>query len=402
LGISCVFLLVIVFLWTSMKVLSTAEPQRYNSIFAVYRMIMLLVILSWCWGGNLWVWTTHRINYSFILRFNIRTHIRWQHLIEYAAYFTMFWLASILLYLLSFLAPKPVFGWMSSIPYQVFPLTLLVAILVLAIVQQLRSKFWLVKCLFRIVFSPLYKVEFLDFFMAEQLCSLVILFYDLEYSICFFVSDAWTNGDACAVIWPFIRPILVVVPYIFRMVQCIKIYKDTREFLQLINVLKYISAMALTAIATVYYYFQGQIVLLTFYICAGVIGGGFGFYWDVAHDWGLGHRTSKNKFLRDNIRFSKWVYWVAIVSNFLLRMGWVLTISPMDIYPIEGKEIIALLGALEVLRRGQWNIFALENKQLSNAKLNRAVRDLELPLVADGNQFELKHLNGLSKRETLA
>lgn len=38
------------------------------------------------------------------------------------------------------------------------------------------------------------QVEFRDFFLADQLASIVIVLYDLEYTLCFFFSDAWSHS----------------------------------------------------------------------------------------------------------------------------------------------------------------------------------------------------------------
>lgn len=43
----------------------------------------------------------------------------------------------------------------------------------------------------RVVLTPVVQIGFRDFFVADQMNSLVIVFYDIEYSICYFVSDLW-------------------------------------------------------------------------------------------------------------------------------------------------------------------------------------------------------------------
>ena len=41
----------------------------------------------------------------------------------------------------------------------------------------------------RIVCAPFYYVEFADFWLADQLNSLAIVFLDLEYTVCFYTHE---------------------------------------------------------------------------------------------------------------------------------------------------------------------------------------------------------------------
>ena len=56
---------------------------------------------------------------------------------------------------------------------------------------SVRSQYWMVKTIVRIVTAPWKTVVFRDFFIADQLCSLVIVLYDLQFVLCFFSYDAW-------------------------------------------------------------------------------------------------------------------------------------------------------------------------------------------------------------------
>ncbi len=42
-------------------------------------------------------------------------------------------------------------------------------------------------------------------------------------------------------------------------------------------------------------------------------------------------------------------------------------------------ELTAIIGAAEILRRGQWNLLRLENEHLNNVGQYRAVQDIPLP-----------------------
>ncbi len=56
--------------------------------------------------------------------------------------------------------------------------------------------------------APFLSVDFTDVFIADQLCSLVLWFNDLEFTTCFFLYDAWTDEDVCSLINPYITPFI--------------------------------------------------------------------------------------------------------------------------------------------------------------------------------------------------
>lgn len=49
---------------------------------------------------------------------------------------------------------------------------------------------------FRVFTAPFHRVEFADFWLADQLNSLVFVLMDLEYLICFYIFELqWSNRD---------------------------------------------------------------------------------------------------------------------------------------------------------------------------------------------------------------
>ena len=61
------------------------------------------------------------------------------------------------------------------------------------IVFQIRCDFWLLRTICSIIIAPAREVKFRDFFLADQLASLVIVLYDLEFVICILTYDFWTG-----------------------------------------------------------------------------------------------------------------------------------------------------------------------------------------------------------------
>lgn len=63
-----------------------------------------------------------------------------------------------------------------------------------------------------------------------------------------------------------------------------------------------------------------------------------------------------------------------MVSNFFLRVSWVISISPSFFGIVVDDEIFFLgIALLEICRRGQWSLFRVENEYLNNCGNFRVV-----------------------------
>lgn len=119
-------------------------------------------------------------------------------------------------------------------------------------------------------------------------------------------------------------------------------------------------------------------------------------------------------FLRKELVYPAWVYYFAIVEDWVLRFGWIITISLTEFSGIEAGLVVSLLAPLEMFRRFVWNCIRLENEQLNNCGLFRAVRDIPIEVVAPIDESHLDKVimmmdsrdgpsmrNRLMKRRTL-
>lgn len=100
---------------------------------------------------------------------------------------------SVFLYIISSIGITG-FYWLQKIPFQMHPLILVLIFLGVFIRYQFLSKFWLARTILNIMISPFLHISFRHFFLGDQLLSLAIVFYDLEFTLCYFFSDAWTGG----------------------------------------------------------------------------------------------------------------------------------------------------------------------------------------------------------------
>lgn len=69
------------------------------------------------------------------------------------------------------------------------------------------------------------------------------------------------------------------------------------------------------------------------------------------------------------------------MSNLVFRFTWSLTKSNLlQLSSIIKLPLVELIAAVEIIRRGQWNLFRLENEHLNNCGKFRAVKELQLPM----------------------
>ncbi|KAM7378744.1 hypothetical protein PAMP_004343 [Pampus punctatissimus] len=267
-----------------------------------------------------------------------------------------------------------------------------------------KSRFWLLKLLFRVVTAPFHRVGFADFWLADQLNSLVVVLMDLEYMICFYSFELdWKSHDGlissedkevCNSYSYGVRAVIKCLPAWFRFVQCLRRYRDTkRAFPHLVNAGKYSTSFFVVTFAALYSTYKDEPeadaqIFFYLYISCLVVSSCYTLIWDLKMDWGLFDRNAgENTFLREEIVYPhKAYYYSAIVEDVLLRFSWTLTVSLTTVYSFHGmSDILAtVLAPLEVFRRFVWNFFRLENEHLNNCGEFRAVRDISVaPLNAD-------------------
>ena len=101
--------------------------------------------------------------------------------------------------------------------------------------------------------------------------------------------------------------------------------------------------------------------------------------WDVVIDWSLGDPYAHYPFLRDVMGYKyAWPYYIAMVLDPLLRFNWI--VYAIYTEEVQYSAIFSFFVALsEVVRRGMWTIFRVENEHRTNVELFRASRDLALP-----------------------
>ncbi|KAJ1525327.1 hypothetical protein ONE63_010149 [Megalurothrips usitatus] len=366
----------------------------WRIVFRLYRGPLLVIQFIFLLGINVYGWRSSGVNHVLIFEMDPRHHLSEQHIMELAAIFGVVWSLSVLVFLYSDALGVPPF---------VSPLLLLLIMLGFLFnpTRTLRheARFWMIRIMFRALSAPFFFVNFADFWMADQLNSLVPALIDFQYTICFYITNnslTMASDDAKQCVeraW--FRPVMAVLPAWLRFAQCLRRYRDTREANpHLANALKYSTVFVViifTSLATHYAdYYEHQYLNPYFYlwILSSVCSSMFAYIWDIRLDWGLfDENAGNNKFLREEIVYSSvWYYYFGIVEDLLLRFGWVFSLSLSELGYVHGELMVTILSPLEVFRRFVWNFFRLENEHLNNCGKFRAVRDISVAPMEQSDQ----------------
>ncbi|KAF9538842.1 hypothetical protein EC957_006162 [Mortierella hygrophila] len=337
-----------------------AEVPYWDGLLLVYGGLFLTFLFACLFGINMYVWAKARINYKFIFEFDPRDNL------DYHEYFEL----PILLILLLTLAVYLDFG--SKLTQHVatayWPLILMsitAAIIFCPLpIAHFTARRWFISSIGRIIASGYYRVEFRDFFLADEMNSLSYSIEQFEFAMCAY-SEQWED-----LAW-------------FRFLQCLRRYRDTLEwFPHLVNAGKY-SASLINLFVYFSFRHYGGAQLKTAWIFVSTVTSFYTFAWDIYMDWGLfrfgknGGGANGHPFLRQELVYSRtWVYYMAIILDFVGRFSWTVRLIPMN---VNVMVLSFALAFLEVLRRWQWNFFRLENEHLNNCGQFRAIKDIPLP-----------------------
>ncbi|PNF32044.1 Xenotropic and polytropic retrovirus receptor 1 [Cryptotermes secundus] len=379
------------------------EGSRENLKVALrlYRGPLLIIEFLFLMGVNVYGWRSSGVNHVLIFELDPRNHLSEQHLMELAAIFGVIWTLSLLSFLYS--------ASLSISPY-VNPLALTVIMIVFILnpmkVFRHEARFWALRVMGRILAAPFFHVGFADFWLADQLNSLVAALLDFEFLICFYVRNGdWLNAgvlltetDECVENDWVIRPIVNCLPAWFRFAQCLRRYRDTKEaFPHLVNAGKYSSTFLVVLFGTLRSLHDDEYEdaldnpYLYLWVFASVVSSCYAYTWDIKMDWGLFDKSAgENKFLREETVYSSTsFYYFAIVEDLVLRFAWAYSYILTEADYISGDLMTSIISPLEVFRRFVWNFFRLENEHINNCGKFRAVRDISVAPIDSSDQSQM-------------
>ncbi|KAK4783489.1 hypothetical protein SAY86_007863 [Trapa natans] len=367
---------------------SPGRTQYMDTIFPLYSLFGFIVLHTILYAGNVFFWRRYRINYSFIFGFKPGTEMNYRDILLLGSGLAVMTLAGVLSNLDMESDPQ-------TKQYKAFtelvPLVLLIVVVILLFqpfnILYRSSRFFLLRCGYHCMLAPLYKVTLPDFFLGDQLTSQVQSFRYLEFYICYYGSGYFksrSNKCASSVAYTTFSFIIAVIPFWFRFLQCMRRLVEEKAPMQGYNGLKYFSTIVALVIRTVYSQYGGD----AWRVLASVTSGAttiFSTYWDIVIDWGLLDRNSKNRWLRDKLVIqNKAVYFVAMGLNVVLRLAWMqVVLGFKETAFLHRTAVVAIFACLEIIRRGIWNFFRLENEHLNNVGHYRAFKSVPLPFHHD-------------------
>lgn len=191
---------------------------------------------------------------------------------------------------------------------------------------------------------------------------------------------------------------LTTLPSIWRALQCLRRYRDTRNlFPHIVNFGKYACSI-LYYMSLSMYRIDEVGHLRALFITFALINAIYTSIWDVAMDWSLGNPYSKNPFLRDSLAFRKrWIYYVAMAVDPILRFNWIF--YAIFTHETQHSAVLSfLISFSEVCRRGLWSILRVENEHCTNVCRFRASRDVPLPFDIP-TTTSVQHAQSLNEQE---
>lgn len=346
---------------------------NWKAVLQLYGAEFIPTLFALLFGLNLVGWQSVRINTVFIFEWDAR------HALEPAQYFEIpafFLLLLSIFFWVSFASPES-----TAVAPWTWPLVWLVVVVLLMFnplpFLYSSSRRWFIVSMGRVLTGGVCSsVEFRDFFLGDELNSVVYTFSNLWFLGCEY-DHHFRIPDQCPMNKSYWIPVLIAIPPFLRLLQCIRRYVDSRRLVRihLVNAGKYASS-----ILNAFFYFNYRrrgstgSVPFALWILFATINSVFTCSWDFVMDWNLLQRNARFPLLRANLAFAEiWpVYYFAMASNLVIRFIWVIYLfgGPASV-PLRG--FIAAL--LEMLRRWQWNFIRLENEHLGNADSFKIVRD---------------------------
>ncbi|KAJ8038923.1 Xenotropic and polytropic retrovirus receptor 1-like [Holothuria leucospilota] len=381
-----------------MKVDCAGHREEWRPALRMYRGMFLLIFIIFLLGINTYGWRKAGVNHVLIFELDPRNNLSHEELLEVALFFGVLWAISVLSFMVCY--------WLNSWSY-VNPLALAVFMLVFLLnptrTLKYRARFWLIKILSHIIIAPLHPVGFADFWLADQLNSLVTVLLDFEFLICFYTCEVlWvgnsslsmvflTGNVSCNTYGYVVRAIVASLPAWFRFAQCVRRYYDSRlAFPHLVNAGKYSTTFFVVVFsslcAEMKYETRWENPFQYLWLISVFASSCYTLTWDIKMDWGLLEGRPPNRFLREEVIYTEIVYYLAVVEDFILRFAWTIAMS-FSLTGVMDQDIaVSIFAGLEVFRRFVWNFFRLENEHLNNCGQFRAVRDISIkPTKSDQN-----------------
>lgn len=328
--IALICLLLYVVLWYRLS-------DKWIVCLRLVRSPLLVVLLVYLYGINMKVWAWCKIDYITIFNHHPSAMPTPRHVFKAASVLTVLMTLCIMGLVLA--SPYGV-----KLPIKIVPVIMwlcLLAFILNPLDVFLRSvRYSLVRTVGRVVLAPFFFVYFPDFYLGDQFNSIVALFCDLQYTVCYLSIDPWTGTTIdtyiCTSSADGIRPIISLLPAFWRTLQCCRCFYNTRNFKHLVNAGKYSTMLPVILFATLFSVrIKGDIGMnfdpkhswiIICWLISSFVHAAYTFLWDVCCDWGLWSLWC-SLFKRKLIYRHKLVYVVAMLLDFIFRFLWTVKLA---------------------------------------------------------------------------
>ncbi|ELR12179.1 SPX domain containing protein [Acanthamoeba castellanii str. Neff] len=393
-GAACI-LLALVLLLLQGQVQEVTGPVGWSKVLPVYRLSAMPILGIWLWGVNVLIWHRTRVNHVYIFDLSPTSALSHIHLFRFAGFLSVLWGTSFFLY------AGTAAGHFNAGPAEIFPLALTCTLILLIVcpfnILHRSSRVFFLQVLVSVVLAPFGKLRFVDGYLGDLLTSMVKTLGDAEYTVCYYTTGDWLeNTGRCQIANRYGAAAMACLPLFWRMMQCLGRYSATKHVEHLGNSTKYLVALSVVLLSQLY----GDLssagewsAIRVLWCIAFIVSTLYSYLWDIFMDWGLGRWHSQNFPLRDELFYSnrKWFYYYCIVSNFVFRFFWTITLSGTPIHTgIDSTTMGWIAATVEVVRRFTWSLLRVENEFQSKAGDVSVYRDTDfIPLPFQVNQVEV-------------
>ncbi|KAH1189039.1 Phosphate transporter PHO1 3 [Glycine max] len=378
-GCTAALVLALILIVRTRKILDESGSTKYmDTLFPLNSLYGYIVLHMLMYAANIYFWRRYRVNHSFIFGFKQGTELGYNQVLLLGFGLAVLALGGVLVNLDMQIDPQTKDYKTLT---ELIPLILLLVVIAILLcpinIFYRSSRVFFLICLFHCICTPLYKVTLPDFFMADQFTSQVEALRSFELYICYYGwGDFKQRENTCNSSSVFItfKFIVAVIPYWSRFLQCLRRLFEEKDPMQGYNGLKYFLTIVAVCFRTAYSRNNSMAWMVLAWIFS-VFAAVASTYWDLVIDWGLLQRRSKNRWLRDKLAVPhKSVYFLAMVLNVLLRFAWLQTVLNFKFSFLHKQAMTTIVACLEIIRRGMWNFFRLENEHLNNVGKYRAFK----------------------------
>ncbi|KAF5007747.1 hypothetical protein FDECE_5943 [Fusarium decemcellulare] len=310
--------------------------QIYGGYFLMLYLFALFCIDCLLWNQN-------KVNYPFIFEFDQRHHLDWRELAQFPSFFFLVF---------------GLFMWVNFSRYGDPDMYIYYPVILIG--------FTIV-----VLFFPAR-------FIWHRSRKWFAYSHNIELFFCLY-ANYWDDPPQCNSSHSRLLGFMTALPPIWRFLQCLRRYKDTRNvFPHLVNGGKY-TATIIAAVMLSLYRLHDSRTHLALFITFSSVNSIYCSFWDLFMDFSLLQPGSRYVGLRDILALKRrWWYYFIMVIDPILRFAWIF--YAIFTHNTQHSTIVSFMVAfLEVTRRGMWALFRVENEHCANVSQYKASRDVPLP-----------------------